>query len=151
MWDIDHFPGAKHVPWQLLIRARYVREIDAVLASTVVRAVGSMASVGAAKALAVAAEKALSGAQSIEASDQQRVTAMSAMLDWDGWCGTPWPHHWGWPPRRHDGFDELSDPLTSVLADHALEMVKVAGSEALQKNLGGALAKMAGQGAARGA
>lgn len=151
MWTSEDFPGAKNVNWQLLIRARYVHEIDATLASTVVRAVGSLASVGAGKALAVAAEKALSGERPVEASAQHRVTALTAMLDWDEWCGTPWPHHWGWPPRCHDGFDDLSDPLTSVFADRALQLVKAAGSEALQKSLGGALAKIAGQGAARGA
>jgi hypothetical protein len=29
MWDVDRFPGAEHVPWQLLIRARYAHELDA--------------------------------------------------------------------------------------------------------------------------
>ena len=151
MLDVDHFRGPNPVPWRQLIRARYVREIDAALASTVVRTVGSMASVGAAKALAVAAEKALADERPVEVSAQHRVNALNAMLEWDGWCGTPWPHHWGWPPRRHDGFDDLSDPLTSVFADRALQLVKAAGSEALQKTLGGALTEMAGQGAARGA
>ena len=36
MWTQDDFPGADHVPWQLLIRARFVHEIDAVIASRVV-------------------------------------------------------------------------------------------------------------------
>ncbi len=148
MWDSEHFPGANKVPWRLLIRARFVYEVDAVLASTIVRTVGSMASAGAGKALTVAAEKALADKRHAEVSAQQRVAALTALLDWDDWCGTPWPRHWPWPPRPHDVFDDLSDPVAALFADRALQLVKAAGSEALQKSLGGALAKMAGHGAA---
>ena len=44
MWDPENFPGADHVPWQLLIRARFAYEIDAALASVIVSRIGAVAS-----------------------------------------------------------------------------------------------------------
>ncbi len=145
MWTYDDFPGAKNVPWQLLIRARFVHEIDAVLASTIVRNLGGVASVSVTKTLIAAAEKALSDKRPTEVSAGQRAAAVIAVADWEELCPRPWP--WPWPPRRHLVFDELSDPITTVLAERAIQLVKAAGSEALQKSLGGALAKMGGHGA----
>jgi len=45
MWDPEHVPGVDHVPWQLLIRARFAHELDAVLASVVVERFGAVVSV----------------------------------------------------------------------------------------------------------
>ena len=39
MFNPDDFVSARDIPWQLLIRAKYTYEIDALIASTVVRAV----------------------------------------------------------------------------------------------------------------
>ena len=56
MWDSDNFPGADNVPWQLLIRARFAHEIDAILASVVVARVGAVASVDITRQVAAVAQ-----------------------------------------------------------------------------------------------
>jgi hypothetical protein len=142
MWDPDSFPGADHVPWQLLIRARYAHELDAVLASVVVARVGAVASVEIARKVAEVATHGLSpDAEKVTAST--KVRALSAAADFDDWwCGTPWPRHW--PPKPHGVFDDLSDPLAELVIDQALTMVRAGGSEALQKSLGDVLAEVGG-------
>jgi hypothetical protein len=139
MWDIDNFPGADHVPWQLLIRARLVREIDAVIASTVVRTLAEVASSKVTHAATRAAQAALGEGNREQATPEQRVAAFDAVLDFDDWCGTPWPHRWP-GPRPH--FEDLSDPIAEVVVGQALELVRRAGSEQLQKSLGSALAEL---------
>jgi hypothetical protein len=139
MWDIDNFPGADHVPWQLLIRARLVRELDAVIASTVAHRVGAVASSKGAHAVALAAQEAVAGGNREPATAEQRVSAFEAVLDYDELCPPYWPHHW--PPRPHR-FDDLSDPITEVVVAQSLELVRRAGSEDLQKSLGSALAEL---------
>jgi hypothetical protein len=138
MWDIDHFPGADHVPWQLLIRARLVDEIDAVLASAIVRQVGAVASHEVAHAVARAAGEALAGANREPATAKQRLAAFDAALEFDDWCGTPWPHWHGPRPR----YDDLTDPIAEVVLGKALDLVRQGGSEDLQKTLGSALAEL---------
>jgi hypothetical protein len=140
MWDPDNFPGASNVPWQLLIRARLVHEIDAVLASTIVTHLGAVASTKTAHIVAIAAQEGVAGANREAAAPEQRVAAFDAALEWDDWCGTPWPHRW--PPRPR-GFDDLSDPVTELVIVKALELVRRGGSEELQKTLGSALADLA--------
>jgi len=139
MWDIDHFPGADNVPWQLLIRARLVREIDAVLASTIVSQVGAVASPKVTHAVAAAAQEGITGGNREHATTEQRVAAFDAALDFDDWCGTPWPHHWPPRPKR---MDDLADPITEVVLGRSLELVRRAGSEELQKTLGSTLAEL---------
>ncbi len=136
MWDPEHFPGADNVPWQLLIRARFVHEIDAVLASTIVAHVGAVASVEATRVVATAAQKAIVASRE-KATPEQRTLAFDAAIDWDDWCGTGWPRRW--PPRPKLGFDDLSDPVAELVIGKALELVKAGGSEQLQKTLGEAL------------
>jgi hypothetical protein len=138
MWDIDNFPGADHVPWQLLIRARLVHELDAVIASAIVRQVSEVASSKVAHVVARAAQEAVVDAHREEASPEQRIAAFDAMLDFDDWCGTP-PHRWP-GPRPH--FDDLSDPISEVVLRQAFDLVQRAGSERLQKTLGPALQEL---------
>lgn len=142
MWDPEHFPGVDNVPWQLLIRARFVRELDAVIASTVVQAVGQVASAEAARTVGAAAQKAMSAGVREPATPEQRTGAFDAALDWDDWCGTGWPRRW--PPRPKLGMDDLSDPVADLVIGKAFELVANGGSEALQKTLGQALAEVGG-------
>lgn len=139
MWDIDHFPGAENVPWPLLIRARLVHELDAALASTVVRQVSLVASKKVSRVVAAAAHEAVAGGNREPATAEQRISAFDAVLDFDDWCGTPWPHRWP-GPRPH--FDELSDPIAEVVIARAAELVRRGGSEELQKTLGSTLAEL---------
>jgi hypothetical protein len=140
MWDIDNFPGADHVPWQLLIRARLVREIDAVIASTVVRNLAEVASSKVTAGVTRAAQAGLEEGNREQATSEQRLAAIAAALDFDDWCPTR-PRHWPWPgPRPH--FEDLTDPVADVVIAQALELVRRAGSEQLQKSLGSALAEL---------
>jgi hypothetical protein len=129
--DVD----LRHVPWQLLIRARTVSEVDAVIASVVLGRLAEVASVETVRRVAQAAQDArLEGAE--EATPEQKLSALSAVADFDDWyCGNgprrPWPH-------RGDVLDTVSDPVVSIVADGARELVKV-GSPALQKTVGEAL------------
>jgi hypothetical protein len=142
MWDPDNFPGADHVPWQLLIRARFAHEIDAVLASVVVARVGAVASVDVARKVAAVAQDAIT-ADREKVSTAGKLRALSAAADFDDWwCGTPWPHQW--PPKPHGVFDDFNDPITSLVVEQALGMVNAGGSEALQKSLGDVLSEVGG-------
>jgi len=142
MWDPDNFPGADHVPWQLLIRARYAHELDAVLASVVVARVGALASVETTRKVAEVATHAITPERE-KVTSAIKVRALSAAADFDDWwCGTPWPRHW--PPKPHGVFDDLSDPIAGLVIEQALTMVRAGGSEALQKSLGDVLAEVGG-------
>jgi hypothetical protein len=142
MWDPDNFPGADHVPWQLLIRARYAHEIDAVLASVVVARVGAVASDGVTRKVATVAQDAISPDRE-KVSAAGKLRALSAAADFDDWwCGTPWPRHW--PPKPHGVLDDLSDPIMGLVVEQALTMVRAGGSEALQKALGDVLDEVGG-------
>ena len=141
MWDPDNFPGADHVPWQLLIRARFAHELDAVLASVVVSRVGAVASVDITRKVAeVAAQAVTADREKVTAAT--KVRALSAAADFDDWCGTPWPRHW--PPKPHGVLDDLSDPIVGLVVEQALTMVRAGGSEGLQKSLGDVLAEVGG-------
>ena len=142
MWDPENFPGADHVPWQLLIRARFAHELDAVLASVVVARVGAVSSVEITRKVAEVATQAIT-ADREKATATSKMRALSAAADFDDWwCGTPWPRHW--PPKPHGVFDDLSDPIAELVIDQALTMVRAGGSEGLQKSLGEVLAEVGG-------
>jgi hypothetical protein len=142
MWDPENFPGADHVPWQLLIRARFAHELDAVLASIVVARVGAVASVDVARKVAAVAQDAITpDREKVTASGRMRALSAAADFD-DWWCGTPWPRHW--PPKPHGVFDDFADPITSLVVEQALGMVKAGGSDALHKSLGDVLAEVGG-------
>ena len=59
MWDPEHFPGADNVPWPLLIRARYQFEVDAIVASVIVRNVAALGTAAIAEEIGLAAAKAV--------------------------------------------------------------------------------------------
>ena len=142
MWDPDNFPGADNVPWQLLIRARFAHELDAILASVVVARVGAVASLAITQQVAAVAQDVIT-AEREKATAATKVRAMSAAADFDDWwCGTPWPRHW--PPKPHGVFDDLSDPIAGLVIEQALTMVRSGGSAALQKSLGDVLAEVGG-------
>jgi hypothetical protein len=124
-----------HVPWQLLIRARTLGELDAVISSVVLGRLSEVGSVETIRRVAEAAEGARSAATE-PATAEQKLSALSAVADFDDWyCGNgprrPWPH-------RGDVLDTVSDPVISIVADGARQLVK-AGSPALQKTVGEAL------------
>ncbi|MCW2754293.1 MAG: hypothetical protein JWQ32_1704 [Marmoricola sp.] len=133
MYGPDDNIDFSSIPWQLLIRARYAYEVDAVIASIVARQVTAFAPTNVAHAVTAAARESVSGANREHATPEAKVTALSAVADYDdNWCGTPYPHH----PH----FSELGDPLSEVVIAQSLELVQRAGSEELQKTLGSALA-----------
>jgi hypothetical protein len=124
-----------HVPWQLLIRARTLGELDAVISSVVLGRLAEVGSVETIRRVAEAAEGAR-GAATEPATAEQKLSALSAVADFDDWfCGNgprrPWPH-------RGDVLDTVSDPVISIVAEGARELVR-AGSPALQKTVGEAL------------
>jgi hypothetical protein len=141
MWDPDNFPGADNVPWQLLIRARFVHELDAVLASVVVSRIGALASYDVTRRVADVAAGAIS-AERVKVTANGKLRAITAAWEFDDWCGTSWPRPW--PPRKHPSFDDLGDPLSGLVIEQALEMVRAGGSEGLQKSLGDVLAEVGG-------
>ena len=143
MWDPDNFPGADHVPWQLLIRARYAHEIDAVIASYVVARIGAVASAELTFKIAEVASQTMP-AERVKATATARLNALSAIADFDDWpwCGTPpWPRHW--PPKPR-GFDDLSDAVLPLVLERAAAFVRAGGSEQLQGSLGEVLNELGG-------
>jgi hypothetical protein len=144
MWDPEHFPGADNVPWQLLIRARYQFEVDALVASVIVRNIAVLGTTAIAEQLGAAAAKSV--AQSRELNGRKKVVkggaAYALVAEFDDWCGTHWPR-WPWPwPGPGPRFDVL-DPIVIVLADRALGVLEAVGSPQLQEGLGGQLTGLA--------
>lgn len=150
MWDIDNFPGADKVPWQLLIRARFAYEIDAVVASRVVHTLAGVLPRAAAVEFARAATRSVSAASREPVERETAARALIALADFDDWCGTVWPRWpWPWPPvpgpwpdpRGIDieRFGEILDPIVVIAFDRARELVDAVGSPELQKGFSAAL------------
>lgn len=140
MWTQDDFPGADKVPWQLLIRARFVDEIDAIVAHTVVQALAPLMSKERAHNLAgVAAKAALTDrAERVELDIDQRMTGLSAFCDYDDeLCPRWWPGP-PFPPRKR-WFGEFDDPAILLALDSVQALVRGAGSEQLGKALEGVI------------
>lgn len=137
MWDPEHFPGADNVPWQLLIRARFQFEVDAVLASTIVSQIGPRVAEGLANQLAVAGAQGVAGSIKEPTRAKPRSGELVTMLgDWDDWCGTKWPRWpFPWPGPRRDWLD----PSAVLLAGKAVKLLELGGSPGLQEQLGGVL------------
>ncbi len=138
MWTAEDFPGADSVPWPLLIRARHAYEIDAVVASTILRQVSQLASVAVTERLAEAAHTALADSPREEAGHDQRLNALTTMADFDELC-PPW-FRW---PRPKPRYDDISDPLLGLVVEGAMELVRSVGSESLNKTLGAVLQDIA--------
>jgi hypothetical protein len=154
MWDIDHFPGADKVPWQLLIRARYAHEIDAVVASHVVNTVAGALPRQTAVQFARNATRAVAAGSREPVERETGARALIAFAEFDDWCGTMWPRWPRWPfpfpfpgpwpdPRELDE-SFILDPITVLTLDRAREFVEAAGSPEFQKNFGAALDEVAG-------
>jgi hypothetical protein len=136
MWSSEDFPGAREVPWPELIRARYQFEVDAIVASVVLRAVAQVASTELTERVAEAAlEGARFDGERVEAPAERRLGMLETISDWDGdLCP-----RFRWPPRPPRRDDELGDPMLGFVLDKAASLVQGAGSEQLQKVLGEAL------------
>jgi hypothetical protein len=133
MWDVDTFPGAGHVPWQLLIRARQIDEIDAVLATAIVGAVAQFGSREQVAQVARAAAK-LEGPRDAgkPATAEQRTAAIDAAADFDDYCGNGLGH---FGPRPHYLEEFGSAAIVSVLAA-ARRLIEAGGSQQLRGALG---------------
>lgn len=140
MWTADDFPGAENVPWQLLIRARFAHEVDAVIASMVVGQLGARLSDKHAVTLA---RSATVRASAEPATADQKVGVLSLVASWEDGeiCPKNWPFRW--PPRRR-GFEEFSDPITLIGLARAQELIGL-GSPDLQGQLGAVIKDIAGQ------
>jgi len=139
MWTQDDFPGADHVPWQLLIRARFVHEIDAVIASRVVTRLAP--ALGREKAVRLAAAGTVRRGKE-EATDAHIVGALRGLAAWeegDGICPENWPFRW--PPKKK-GFEDFDDPMVLAVIDGTFDLLR-SGSPALQESLGAALREIA--------
>jgi hypothetical protein len=122
MFDQD--TDLSHIPWQLLIRARTVAEVDAVVSSVVLGRLAEVASVEVVRRVASAASEVARFGSDEKATPEHVVGPR------------PWPH-------RGDLLDEISDPIASLVIAGALRLVEAGGSEALQKTVGQALAEVA--------
>ena len=139
MWTQDGFPGADKVPWQLLIRARFVDEIDAIVAHTVVATLAPLMGRERGRNLAGIAVEAVmaDGGQRVELDTERRMSALDAFVDWDGdICPVGWPRRW---PPRPKWIDEFDDPAILLALDSVLALVKGAGSEQFGKALEGVI------------
>ncbi|TWP36646.1 hypothetical protein [Leekyejoonella antrihumi] len=134
MWTSEGFPGSQHVPWQLLIRARYLQEIDAVIAASIIDQVARFASERATERLVLEADKVVREGGGTEASREQVFAALAAAADYDERCGS-YPHH---VVPIHFG---PSSPMVGIVAEHALAFVRAGGSSTLQEAFGGVLAE----------
>ncbi len=140
MWTPDDFPGADNVPWQLLIRARFAHEIDAIVGSIVIKAVERVAAADVVTKVAQVANESVKGRDPVKTGSRQILAALVAADDFDDWCGTPWPH---WPgPPRPKWFEEFGDPMFQVVVSRAADFVNAAGSPQLKDSLGGLLGEI---------
>lgn len=140
MWDVDNFPGAGNVPWQLLIRARVQREIDAAVATAVTRIVGQCASAHVAARVARAAVEGVSGGpvRSEPTSSDQRANAIVKLIEFDDYCGTGVRQFH--PPHPHGSWlDEFGEASAAVVLPAAVDLVRAVGSDHLVATLGAAL------------
>lgn len=135
MWSSEDFPGARNVAWPYLIRARYQLELDAAIASIITRAVLQVAPREFGQLVARAAVEAIGfDGASEEAPPGNRLNLLTQLAEWDGeLCPRPprWPHF--------DELDEIGDAFQVVVLQRAAELLRIAGSDQLQKVLGGAL------------
>lgn len=151
MWTAEDFPGADKVPWQLLIRARLVREVDAFVATTIVGEVARVASTDVAVRVATAASEALRQSPAKKVPGEVRIAAASAVADFIDICPPwPWPWPWPWPgpgpwpgpwpwADREGRWEQVGHPYESLVLQGALELLDTAGSGPLQEQLGGVL------------
>ncbi|MFK5633419.1 hypothetical protein [Ornithinimicrobium sp. LYQ103] len=157
MWTGEDFPGADKVPWQLLVRARFVRELDVVIASTVVNRVMQVASPEVASQVALAASEAMRQLPDEKASGEARLTAAVAVADFLDICPPwPWPRPWPlpgpwpWPgPGPNPGpwpgpWEKISHPMADLVLRGAVDLLEKAASPELARQLSGVLHEAGG-------
>lgn len=152
MWTQEDFPGADKVPWQLLIRARFVKELDALVATTIVNKVAQVASAKVVAQVATAAAEAMRAAPADKLSRTARSEALTAMADFIDICPPWWPWPWPWPgPRppwwfrdQENPFEQVGTPYEGLVLEGALDLLGRAGSPQLQEQLGGTIRELGG-------
>lgn len=158
MWTQEDFPGADQVPWQLLIRARFVKEVDALVATTIVNQLAQVASADVITKVATAAAEAMHAAPGDKLSRTARSEAITAMADFIDICPPwPWPRPWPWPPGpwpwpwpgpwpwtdgRENPLEKIGSPYEGLVLEGALDLLGRAGSAQLQERLGGVLKEL---------
>lgn len=142
MWLPEDYPGG-NVPWQLLIRARYADEVDAIVGHIFLRSVGPLMAKERVRNLAATMAKlvAVDGGKRVELGADQRIVAFGAFAEWDGdICPVRWPWPWPWPPRSR-WLRDFDDPAINLALDAGLKLVNGAGSqefaEAIEQAVGG--------------
>jgi len=145
MWTYDDFPGADSVPWQLLIRARFQYQIDAIIASSVVHTIAKVATADVTAKVAEVAAQAVTraAADQGEVSGERRGQFMDAVANWDGELCPRWWRYFPVPPKPR-WIEEFGDPMFLVTIGQALEFVNAAGSPGLQGSLGAVLTELQG-------
>lgn len=139
MWTQDSFPGADKVPWQLLIRARYQDEIDAVVAHSVLVGLAPLLSREKAYRLGEMAAEVTrrDGSKRLELEPTQKLAALDSFVEWDGEICPPWPWPIPWPPAPWPPvpfrFDDFDDPALSLAVDAAHSLLRGAASEQVRE------------------
>ena len=144
--ESDDWGYTEGMPWQELIRIRYVYEVDVLIAGAVQRAVARALPEGIARQFArsvtaISAGVVQDGRAALQELDVERLGhIMRAFDDFVGWCGTPpgpRPHRWqgfGGPdpsPWKESGLAEVS-----LFVAAAADLVGAVGSKQLQGGLG---------------
>ena len=156
MWTPEDFPGADNVPWQLLIRARFVRDVDAFVATAVVGQVARVASLDVATKVAQGAAEAMRGMPAEKLGRAARSDVFGAVADfidicppWPPWPRPrpwpwPWPGPWPWADGRENPFEQIGTPYEGIVLQGALDLVARVGSPQLQEQFGGVLKELGG-------
>ena len=84
MWTPDDFPGADNVPWQLLIRARFAHEIDAIIGSIAINAVGRVAAADVVAKVVQVANESVAGREPVKTGPRQVLTASQPTISTTG-------------------------------------------------------------------
>jgi hypothetical protein len=142
--NVDGWPDAQGIPWQELIRIRYLHQVDVLVLAAAQRAVAARLPAGfgrefARQATGIAAALG-SGHRDPQKLPVERLGAVVGTLaDFDGdWCGTPWPHH-PWPHQVDGPVEEwreggLAEVVLAI--DAATRLAAEIGTVELQRELG---------------
>ncbi len=147
----DDWPDTEDMPWQELIRIRYVYEVDVLIASAVQRAVARALPEAFVPRFARSVTAIAAGAVQDGRAERQEMNVerlghiMRAFDDFDDWCGT----RYRWPvrvPRPHPGpgpgepdpspWKESGLAEVSLFIAAAADLVGATGSKELQRSLG---------------
>lgn len=134
MYGIDQDYNARI--WQLIIRARYEAELDALVASI---AAGAVAQVAPREMALKVAEVAFASVReeraAAPATPESRFAALEVVADWDGDLCPRIP----WPRPHYADVEEVGDPMLNLVLTRASTLVDRAGSDQLRGTLGSVL------------